>query len=291
MTALDPSTLMGLIALGLFAGWLGALVGIGGGVIVVPVLVLVFGVDIKVAVAASLVSVIATSASAVSVKAGSGMTNLRLGLSLEIATTLGAIGGSLIAVFISADALSIVFGLLVLVTAGLMLRSKETDPEPGDHKPGPASETGWETPGRLAGGYLDPRTGATVTYEAQRLPLGAALSVGAGMASGMLGVGGGFIKVPAMHLGMRVPTRVAVATSNFMVGVTAVTSVFIYLARGLVEPLLVAPLVLGVVFGALAGTKTAGRTSPVLLHRVLAAVLVLVSVQMLLKGLGVGIGR
>jgi hypothetical protein len=287
VTQLDPAALVGLVAIGLAAGWLGALVGIGGGVLVVPALVLVFGVDIKVAVAASLVSVIATSVAAVSVYTGSGLTNMRLGLTLEVATTLGAIIGSLVAVRTSADVLSILFGVLALITAVLMVRSRETDPGPVKSPDGISGPHGWEERGRLAGGYRDSRTGATVTYQAERLEVGALVSMGAGMASGMLGIGGGIIKVPAIHLGMKVPMKVAAATSNFMVGVTAVTSVFIYLARGLVEPLLVAPLVLGVVFGALAGTRMSGRSSPVALSRVLAVVLVAVAVQMLAKGAGI----
>ena len=291
MTALDAATLIELVALGLFAGWLGAMVGIGGGVIVVPALVLLFGVDIKVAVATSLVAVIATSAAAVSVYAKGGMTNMRLGLTLEIATTIGAIAGSLLAVLISGDALSMVFAVLVVVTAVLMLRSTEKDPKKGGDGEQSDGPQGWEEPGTLAGGFRDPRTGATVSYTAERLPLGAAVSLGAGMASGMLGVGGGFIKVPAMHLGMKVPTKVAAATSNFMIGVTAVTSVFIYLARGLVEPLLVAPLVLGVLGGALLGTVTSGKASPVVLRRVLSVVLLVIAVQMFLRGMGVNVGR
>jgi uncharacterized membrane protein YfcA len=288
VTQLDPAALVGLVATGLVAGWLGALVGIGGGVLVVPALVLVFGVDIKVAVAASLVSVIATSVAAVSVYTGSGLTNMRLGLTLEVATALGAIIGSLVAVRTSAGVLSILFGVLALVTAVLMVRSRETDPGPRVKSPdGISGPHGWEERGRLAGGYRDLRTGATVTYQAERLEVGALVSMGAGMASGMLGIGGGIIKVPAIHLGMKVPMKVAAATSNFMVGVTAVTSVFIYLARGLVEPLLVAPLVLGVVFGALAGTRMSGRSSPLVLSRVLTVVLVAVAVEMLAKGAGI----
>ncbi len=286
----DLPTLVELIALGLFAGWLGALVGIGGGVVVVPSLVLLFGVDIRVAVASSLVAVIATSAAAVSVYANSGLTNFRLGMSLEIATALGAIGGSLIAVWIPTAALSVIFGVLLMVTTALLLRAKDRR-QTTEPLADPASDGGgWEVSGRLAGGFHDARTGSVVTYQAVRAPLGAAISMGAGVASGMLGVGGGFIKVPAMNLGMRVPIKVAAATSNFMIGVTAVSSVFVYLARGLVEPLLVAPLVVGIVAGALFGTRTSKMVSATMLRRVLAVLLVFVSIEMLARGLGVGLG-
>lgn len=278
-----------LAALGVGAGWLGALVGIGGGVVIVPTLVLAFHVDIRVAVAASLVAVIATSTSAGSVYLGRGLTNMRLGMTLEVSTTIGGMTGGLAAALLPVDAIAALFASVMGVTAVLVLRGAGHPPQRtveavvGD-------ETGWEEPGTLAGAYLDEARGGLVHYRARRLWLGSGVSLLAGSVSGMLGVGGGFLKVPAMNLGMNVPVKVAAATSNFMIGVTAAASVFIYFQRGFVEPLVAVPIALGVVAGSLAGTRTAEAAPAPLVKRILALVLVVVAVQMGLRALGVGQG-
>lgn len=285
-----------LLALaGFLAGGLGALVGIGGGVVLVPTLVLLFGVDIRLAVAASLVSVVATSTAAGSVWVGKGLANMRLGMTLEIATTLGGISGGLLAASVPPRVLAGLFSVMMVVTATLMMRGRDSHgakPEDGPKAPAPKDEpAGHEAVGSLAGSYYDPHANGLVHYEAAHLPLGSAISFTAGILSGMLGVGGGFIKVPAMNLGMRVPIKVAAATSNFMIGVTAVSSLFVYYARGFVHPYLAAPVALGVVVGALSGTALARRVSPRILRLVLSGVLILVAVQMLLKALGVQLGH
>jgi uncharacterized protein len=279
-----------LLAVGLGAGWLGALAGIGGGILVVPILVLGFGVDIRIAVATSLVTVVATSTAAGSVYVGSGLANMRLGMALEIATTIGGITGGLLAAHVPASALSGFFGVLMFVTAALMLRG---DPEAASASPpaGPVpAQLGGEDPGTLAGRYWDAVHGQLVSYRAERFPLGAAISFAAGVVSGLLGVGGGFLKVPAMRLGMRVPLKVAAATSNFMIGVTAIASFFVYFARGDVHPYLASAVTLGVVAGAFAGTVTAARVEPRVIQRVLVVVLIAVGVQMLLGAFGVKLG-
>lgn len=280
--------------LGVFAGWLGSIVGIGGGLIIVPVLVLGFGFDIRVAVATSLVAVVATSTAAGSSYVGRGLANMRLGMTLEVATTIGGIMGGLIAVLVSPSLLSGLFAVLMLATALTVVRGgrkpERVDAEASDSEPD-AEPIGWEEPGTLAGAYYDEHRGELVRYGANRLALGAAASLVAGTVSGMLGVGGGFMKVPAMTEGMGVPIKVAAATSNFMIGVTAVASLFIYFARGYVEPYAAAPVALGVVGGALIGSATSSKVSPTVLRRLLVAVLVLVSVQMALKALGVDVGR
>ena len=278
-----------LAALGVGAGWLGALVGIGGGVVIVPTLVLAFHVDIRVAVAASLVAVIATSTSAGSVYLGKGLTNMRLGMTLEVATTIGGMTGGLAAVLLPVDAIAALFASVMGVTAVLVLRGAGRPPQRrveavvGD-------ETGWEEPGTLAGAYLDETKGGLVHYRARRLWVGSGVSLLAGSVSGMLGVGGGFLKVPAMNLGMGVPVKVAAATSNFMIGVTAAASVFIYFQRGLVEPLVAVPIALGVVGGSLVATRMAGSTPAPLVKRILGLVLVVVAVEMALRAMGVGPG-
>ncbi|MBS2029141.1 MAG: sulfite exporter TauE/SafE family protein [Deltaproteobacteria bacterium] len=277
---------------GFFAGGLGALVGIGGGVVLVPVLVLGFGADIRLAVATSLVSVVATSTAAGSVYVGKGLANMRLGMTLEIFTTLGGITGGLLAAHVPPSVLAGLFAAMMLLTSGLMLRGRdERRASAPQATPAKDISNGHEEVGTLAGSYRDEHLGEVIHYRAVRVGLGGAVSFVAGIVSGMLGVGGGFIKVPAMHLGMRVPIKVAAATSNFMIGVTAVSSLFVYFSRGMVQPYVAAPVALGVTAGALAGTGLAKRVSSRRLQQVLSGVLVLVAVQMLLKALGVQLGR
>jgi uncharacterized membrane protein YfcA len=222
---------------------------------------------------------------------------MRLGMTLEIATTIGGITGGLLAMVVSPQLLAALFACIVLLTAYLMLRSKES------HKPKPATSNGSLAPveagslegheeiGRIAGAYYDPIHRSLIQYEAARLSLGAAVSFIAGILSGMLGVGGGFIKVPAMNLGMKVPLKVAAATSNFMIGVTAISSLFVYFARGMVHPFIAAPVAIGIVIGAFAGTQLSHRTRHDTLKTILAIVLIAVSIQMFLKVFGVSLGK
>lgn len=287
---IDAGVIAGLVGLGAVAGTLGALVGIGGGVVLVPALVLLFGFDFRIAVAISLVAVIATSTAAGSVYVAAGQTNMRLGMTLEVATTVGGIAGGLLATVVPTTWLAQLLAALLLVTAALLLRQRD-EPGEADHADGADhAGGGYETTGRLAGGYVDERTGDLVGYEAQRLWLGGGLSAVAGTASGLLGVGGGFLKVPAMHLGMRVPVKVAAATSNFMIGVTALSSFAVYLSRGDVRPYPAALVAVGVTAGSLLGTRLQGRSSPRVLQRVLAAVLALVAVQLVVRAMGGGLG-
>lgn len=313
-----------LAALGVLAGWLGAVVGIGGGVVVVPALVLLFGFDTRVAVASSLVAVVATSVSASSAYVGTGQSNMRLALVLEIATTAGGLAGGVVAVVVAPTVLDGLFAAIMLVTAGLVLRGRNeegdtawqgdegaTSQEAGRSRHGPhalsamaggaaaeasgdgtgplavGERVGWEEHGRLGGGYVDPSDERLVVYHAVRLWIGWAASFLAGLVSGLLGIGGGFLKVPAMNLGMRVPLKVSAATSNFMIGVTAVTSLFVYFARGYVVPLAVAPVALGIAAGAYAGAKTSQRVSNRTLGWTLGILLVVAAVEMGLKAIGV----
>ena len=263
--------------------------GIGGGLLIVPALVLAFGVPVKVAVATSLVAVVATSNAAGSVYVGRGLTNMRLGMTLELATTLGAIAGGVTAALLSESVIAGAFAGVTLVTAvSLVRRGPEEAPSrvrTALHEARPEGE-GYEVRGRLAGAYHDAAHGRMVEYEAERLPVGLAISFVAGGVSGLLGVGGGFLKVPAMHLGMGVPLKVAAATSNFMIGVTAAASLFVYYGRGSVHPLVAAPVALGVVLGALVGTRLQARSSTRLLTQMLVVLLVAGAVQMALKSAG-----
>lgn len=279
-----------LAALGVFAGALGALIGIGGGIVVVPVLVLAFGYDVRVAVATSLVAVVATSTAAGAVYVAEGVANMRLGMSLEVATTVGGITGGLVAIAVSPAAISAVFAVVMLVTAVLVLRGgdphHDLDDAGGDRT---RLSSGWEDAGALGGAYFDERGGQLVRYQAGRLPLGSAVAGAAGLLSGLLGVGGGFLKVPAMTLGMGVPVRVAAATSNFMIGVTAVSSLVVYFSRGYVHPLIAVPVAIGIVIGATVGTGMSAKVHPDTIARVLAVVLVVVAGQMALEAAGLGV--
>lgn len=274
-----------LALLGIVAGTLGALLGIGGGVLLVPALVLLFGVAPHAAVAASLVGVVATSTATGTVHVGSGVANMRLGMALEIATTIGGMTGAFLASHFSPAVLAGAFGGLLAVVAFLLGRGR--DPEHDGRPKGGASErpsvSGWEAHGALAGAYYDARSQRLVHYRARRVPLGALVSLLAGIVSGLLGVGGGFLKVPAMSLAMGIPIRVAAATSNFMIGVTALASLVIYLQRGFVDPPLVGPLVLGITVGSFAGVRIGARVAPRALRLVMAAVLALVAVEMIVK--------
>jgi uncharacterized membrane protein YfcA len=287
--SLQPLTTLALALVGFGAGTLGALVGVGGGIIVVPTLVLAFHVDIKTAIATSLVAVVATSTSAGSVYVGRGLTNMRLAMTLEIFTTLGGITGGFVAVFVAPSALAVLFGVIMGVTATLLLRVREPAVRRRETQPSGLPPQGVEHRGRLAGSYYDEFAGQLVEYRALRLPFGAGISALAGMISGLLGVGGGFLKVPAMALGMNVPIKVAAATSNFMIGVTAIASLFIYIERGFVVPLIAAPVAIGVTFGALLGTRLASRVSGGTLRRVLSVIVIAVGVQMILESFGISL--
>jgi uncharacterized membrane protein YfcA len=276
-----------LFCLGIVSGGIGALVGIGGGVVLVPTLLFAFHTDIHTAVATSLLSVVATSAAAGSVYVASGTANLRLGMTLEVATTAGGVGGGLVATRVSGPILEVAFSVVLVTTAVLMFFGPTEGPA-DDRTPGVrSSHVGYETRGHLAGAYWDEQQGKLVPYRADRLWLGLMVSVLAGVGSGLLGVGGGFLKVPAMRIGMRVPMKVAAGTSNFMIGVTASSSLFVYLDRGYVRPALAAPAVLGITIGAIAGTSIARRASPVLVRWFLGVVLVGVAAEMLLKAKGI----
>jgi uncharacterized protein len=288
MVRVTPVILSLLVVSGALAGGVGAMVGIGGGLLLIPTLVLGFSVPIHIAVATSLVAVVATSLAAGSVYVGEGLANMRLGMVLEIATTLGAIVGGLSAAVLPARLLAGLFAAFTLAAAILLVAQGREEPPPVEAaRP---KGRGFEVRGELAGAFYDERERRMVSYRAERLPFGLGVSFLAGGVSGLLGVGGGFLKVPAMNIGMRVPIKVAAATSNFMIGVTAAASLSIYYQRGFVHPLVAAPVAVGVAIGALAGTRIGAALDARLLGRALAAILVVAAVQMALKASGVWFG-
>ncbi len=259
-----------IFGLGLLVGGLGAMLGIGGGVLLVPLLMGVFGVPIKVAIGASIVSVIATSSAAGAVYVGGGMSHTRLSMVLEIATTLGALAGGITAVFLSPRLLQGIFGLIL----GYVVYSMRHLPR---------DERIAQTTGVLDTAYTDPVSGAEVRYGVRSLPAGMGASFIAGNISGLLGIGGGIIKVPIMTLLMGMPLRAAIATSNFMIGITAATSAVIYYQHGYVDPRIAIPTALGVLIGAQVGSRLGGRFRTATLKTLFQGLLVIFALQMLFQ--------
>lgn len=260
----------------LIAGFLGALTGLGGGVVIVPLLVLGFGVDIRYAIGASLVSVIATSSGAAAAYVREGYSNVRIGMFLEIATTIGALSGALIAPFVPSNGLAVVFGLVLLYSAYLSSHRR-------DHSDGELVPDRWATKLRLDSSY--PTAGGLRAYRVQHVPTGFGLMYGAGVLSGLLGIGSGAVKVLAMDQAMRLPFKVSTTTSNFMIGVTAAASAGIYLHRGYIDPGLAMPVVLGVLFGSMQGARILATANPARLRLVFTWVIVALAFEMLFNGL------
>lgn len=257
------------------AGFLGSLTGLGGGVIVTPVLTLFLNVELRYAIGASLVSVIATSSGSAAAYVRDGYSNIRIGMLLEIATTLGALFGAFLGTRIPTSYLSIIFGLILLQSAWSASRSH------ADH----ASATGMDPLAakfRLNGAYRD--ESGLQSYVVRRVKAGFALMFGAGTLSGLLGIGSGSLKVIAMDQAMRVPFKVSTATSNFMIGVTAAASASVYLSRGYVDPAIAMPVMLGVLAGSVVGARFLPILPVALLRKLFAIVVAIVAVQMILNG-------
>ena len=281
---MSPVEVLLLLALAaFFAGLGGSYLGIGGGVFLVPFMTLVLAVDIKRAIATSLIGVIATSSGAASVYVRDHLTNLRLAMFLEVATTIGAITGALVALLVPAVFLYVTFGAVVLYAAATMVRVRETAKE--------RSYRGGEEPPlvkrlSLSSVYFDQEDQAVYRYRVDRPGAGFGVSAAAGLFSGLLGVGGGFIKVPAMNILMRVPMKAAVATSNFMIGVTAAASAFIYYSQGLVDPSLAAMVIIGVFTGTNLGTRLLVRAKAANVRFVFAFFLAALGIAMAARALG-----
>lgn len=262
------------------AGLLGALTGLGGGIIIVPLLTLVFHVDLRYAIGASLVSVIATSSGAAAAYVREGFTNVRIGMVLEIATTLGALTGAFVAAYISTRAIAIIFGLVLLWTA---IRSlKPVVEHVTSANPDPIAT-------RLRLHHTYPTPEGLRPYSVHNVKSGFGLMYLAGILSGLLGIGSGVVKVLAMDQRMRLPFKVSTTTSNFMIGVTAAASAGVYLHRGYIDPGIAFPVMLGVLVGALIGARilTGARTS--VLRGIFTAVIAVLALQMLYKGIVGGI--
>jgi hypothetical protein len=266
-----------VLALSAVAGFLGSLTGLGGGVVIVPALALALGVDIKYAIGASLVSVIATSSGAAAAYVREGFSNIRIGMLLEIATTLGAIAGAILAVHVTTHVIAVVFGL-VLIQAAYQSLFKAT-PETGVAVESDALATRL----RLAGTY--PMGGKRQSYGVRNVPTGFSLMFGAGALSGLLGIGSGALKVIAMDRAMKIPFKVSTTTSNFMIGVTAAASAGVYLSRGYIDPRVAMPVMLGVLAGAFLGTRVLVHARVRTLRLVFGIVVLALAIEMIVNGL------
>lgn len=258
------------------AGFLGALLGLGGGIIVVPVLTLFYGVNIRYAIAASLISIVATSSGAAASYLKDSLTNLRLAVFLEVGTVAGAITGFLISSWIEPKYLFLLFGVFLLFSAFAMLKKREEHLSSRNHP--------WASALKLDGCY-PAESGKTVFYKVENVPLGLAMMCGAGMLSSLLGIGSGIFKVLAMDGAMKLPIKVSSATSNFMIGVTASASAGAFLLRGDVRPEIAAPVAVGIILGSFLGAKAMVRIPAQRIRQIFVVVLAVISIQMILKGL------
>lgn len=259
----------------LVAGFIGALTGLGGGVIIVPLLTLVFGVDIRYAIGASLVSVIATSSSAATAYIKEGYSNLRVGMFLEIATTLGALSGAFLALILAPRLIAVVFGLALLQSA---YSSWQNPVESNESKADPLAQ-------RFKMDSTYPVSRGFRPYHVQNIPGGFLLMIAAGALSGLLGIGSGALKVIAMDRIMKIPFKVSTTTSNFMIGVTATASAGIYLNRGYIDPGLAMPVMLGVLLGATVGTHFLMKSKTKSLKILFSIVILILAVEMIFNGI------
>jgi uncharacterized membrane protein YfcA len=272
-----------LLLVSIGASALGGALGMASGIFLVPLLTLFGRVDIHAAVAASIVSVIACSCGSAAPFLRSGLTNIRVAIVLEVATTLGALTGVLLAGTLSTQFLFGLFAAVLLVSASqMMTRRREISGEPDVFNP-----RDWATVLRLHSSYPDHTLGRDVFYHVRRVPLGLVLMYGAGLISALLGIGSGVLKIPAMDTALRLPIKVSTATSNFMIGVTAAASGVAYFARGDIDPAVAGPVALGSVVGALLGARFLMAMSGEKLRLFFVVVLVAVAVQMLLSALGI----
>ena len=264
-----------LLAASYCAGLLGSLTGLGGGVVVIPVLTLCFGVDFHYAVGAALVASIATSSGSGSAYVKEGVTNIRLGMFLEIATTIGAVCGAAVAIYLNSNTIAIIYGSVLVLTAAMQQRRKS------DHD----GVVGSEMARRLKLFSSGPQKDGTMKhYQLRHVGGGFSVMYVAGVLSGILGIGSGVLKVIAMDGIMKVPFKVSTTTSNFMMGVTACASAVIYVQRGNIVPGMACPVMIGVLFGALTGAKLLKRLDVRLLRRIFCIVILMVAANMIYQG-------
>lgn len=277
----SPFVVLFIFMSAIAAGLLGSLVGLGGGVLIVPILTLVFGLPIYFAIGASIISVIATSSGAAAAYVRDHMTNLRVGMFLEIATTTGAICGAFLAGMLAPELLSVIFGVILLISAAPLIFKL------GEELPKGVKNDRLANWLKLSSSYPDHHLGREVSYQVSRTPLGLAMMYVAGLISGLLGIGSGTFKVLAMDTMMRLPMKVSTTTSNFMIGVTAAASAGIYFSRGDIPPMIAAPVALGILIGALVGARLLAHLSNKTLRLIFIPVIAAAAIEMILHGFGI----
>ena len=256
------------------AGLAGSLTGLGGGVVVIPLLTLGFNIDIRYAIGAALVASIATSSGSASAYVKEGITNMRLGMFLEIATTIGAVIGAAIAIYMPTNAIAVIFGLVLIFSAAMTMRKKHDKTD----------VIGSVAARKLKLNSSYPTNDGTVHYQLKNVVGGFSIMSLAGVLSGLLGIGSGALKVLAMDSAMRVPFKVSTTTSNFMIGVTAAASAVVYLQRGYIEPGIAFPVIIGVLCGAITGTKLLRRMNVKLLRLIFSIAITIVALNMMYNG-------
>lgn len=264
------------------AGLLGALVGLGGGVLIVPLLTLVFRLPISFAIGASIISVIATSSGAAAAYVRDHLTNMRVGMFLELATTAGAISGAFLAGLLAPGILSVIFGAILIISAAPLVFKI------GEELPRGVKNDRLANSLHLSSSYPDQHLERVVSYQVTRTPPGLIMMYVAGLISGLLGIGSGTFKVLALDALMRLPLKVSTTTSNFMIGVTAAASAGIYFSRGDIPPLVAAPVALGILIGALLGARLLTHLSNKTLRFIFLPVIAISALEMILHGLGIG---
>ncbi|MCJ7515352.1 MAG: sulfite exporter TauE/SafE family protein [Dehalococcoidia bacterium] len=284
-TPLNDINLCVLGGIGLIAGLLGSMLGVGGGLIMVPILTLALHLPIQVAVGSSLVAIVANACTAAGIYTKAGLTNVKLGLLLETTTIPGAIIGAFAAVFIAPSILNTLFGLVLIYVAYTMLTQRHfisADNQSDAHLAEP-NNVPRGLPHSLVDSYHDQALDKIVDYKVNKTATGLGTSFFAGVLSSLLGVGGGIINVPVMHMVMGVPMKAAIATSTFMIALTAATGAFIYQYYGNLQPFVIAPLIIGIVIGARIGVELTQRTGGIWLRRIFGVFLLLVAILMFLK--------
>jgi uncharacterized membrane protein YfcA len=285
---MDPWLCLWLIAVSLGASALGGMLGMASGIFIVPVLTIFGHIDMRIAIGASIVSVIGCSCGSAEPFLRGGLTNIRLAIVLETATTLGALTGVLLSGVIPETYLYFLFSVIMIVSAQQMLARRG---EPTSTAP-VAPSKGWAVLLRLNSSYPDRALGRDVAYEVRRVPVGMGLMYGAGLISALLGIGSGVLKVPAMDTALRLPIKVSTATSNFMIGVTAAASAGAYFLRGDIIAGIAGPVALGSVVGSILGARILMAVSNDRLRLLFVVVLLALAAQMFLRGFGVNvIGR
>jgi len=280
---LGPVFMLTALLISISSGFLGALLGLGGGVIMVPLLIFILDLPIHIAAGASILAVVATSSASASVYVRDEITNMRLGMFLELATTFGAVTGAVLAAGTSEAILRTVFGLSLLYASFLMWHQMRKSDRSWEQR-----EDDWVAERlKLGSHYYDSARGETVEYGVSRSLPTFVISYVAGVLSGLLGIGGGGVKVPAMNIISGVPMKAAVATSNFMIGVTAAASALVYIRHGFCDGFVTAPVVLGTLIGSFAGARYALHLRGVYLKRLFVGILLVLGVRMVVSGVGV----